>query len=94
MDRDTTWDAIRFTLSHEPVAAAIPPGWLDLLEKAIDGADLDRKVTGEELASLRTLAATRESLFRKDEQKVAFDHHRGRALDLGSPYGGCPGAPV
>ena len=73
--------SLRFTLSLTPVVVGMPPGFLDLLDKAIDAGRSYRPITDDETEQLRQLAAGRASLFRK-EQQVA----RGR-----SPAGGCPG---
>lgn len=63
--------ALRFTLSQKPVAAGIPPGFLDLLDKAIPVGQSYRPITKAETHKLRELAKTRLSLFRKQEEAVA-----------------------
>ncbi len=67
---DLAW---RFVLSQEPVAAGIPPSFLDLVDKAIDAARDFRPITEEELDKAQAIAATCESLFQREEAKVA--HH-------------------
>jgi predicted aldo/keto reductase-like oxidoreductase len=64
--------ALRFTLSQPPVVAGLPPAFLDLLDKAIEAGKKFRPITDAETQQLRELAATCESVFRREEQKVAF----------------------
>jgi aryl-alcohol dehydrogenase-like predicted oxidoreductase len=79
---DLAW---RFVLSQEPVAAGIPPSFLDLVDKAIDAARDFRPITEEELDKARAIAATCESLFQREEAKVA--HHEAHE---GPVYPDCP----
>jgi len=50
----------------------LPPGFLDLLDKAITVGRSYRPITEEETAKLRELAQKCESTFRREEQGVAF----------------------
>lgn len=64
--------AVRFTLSQEPVVAAIPPSFLDLLDKAIVAARSYRPITPEETAQLKKMAEGCPSIFDPEEKQVAF----------------------
>jgi hypothetical protein len=63
--------AMRFTLSREGVVAGIPPSFLDLLEKAIQSARVYRTPTDSELARLKTMAKSCQSIFAREEALVA-----------------------
>jgi predicted aldo/keto reductase-like oxidoreductase len=63
--------ALRFTLSQPGVVAAVPPSFLDLLEKTIAAAADCRPVTEAEVAQLRDLAKASVSVFEKEESEVA-----------------------
>ena len=80
--------AMRFTLSLDPVAAGIPPAWLDLVEKAIVAGRSYRKISDAETAELRKMADERPSVFIREEQKVALDLPRPSYPD--SPHECCP----
>jgi len=84
--------AIRFTLSQEPVKVGFPPAFVDLLEKAIEAGRSYQPITGVELKELETLAASCESVFKRDEQKVACGGAPRDPLHPGSPHECCPGA--
>jgi predicted aldo/keto reductase-like oxidoreductase len=82
--------AMRFVLSQEQVAAGIPPSFLDLLDKAIEGGRSFRPITEAETNKLKKTAETCLSYFQKEEEKVA----RGEPL-IGPTYpdsihGCCP----
>jgi aryl-alcohol dehydrogenase-like predicted oxidoreductase len=78
--------ALRFSLSQPGVVAAIPPSFLDLLDRTIDAAKnlqpLDK--TAEE--KLKKMAETRESIFVKEEQQVALNQMPGQPLNRDNPY--------
>jgi predicted aldo/keto reductase-like oxidoreductase len=78
--------ALRFALSNDPVAAGLPPAWLDLVAKAIDRACEYRPITEAETDELRKLAQSCESVFRKEEQKVAHGLPGGSCYP-DSPHG-------
>lgn len=82
--------AMRFVLSQKQVAAGIPPSFLDLLDKAIEGGRTFRPITEAETNKLKKTAETCLSLFRDDEERVA----RGEALHgpvyPDSLHGCCP----
>ncbi|MBN1393064.1 MAG: aldo/keto reductase [Sedimentisphaerales bacterium] len=63
--------AMRFTLSQKPVAAGIPPSFLDLLDKAIEAAKTYRPITKDEMQTLQETAKTCGSLFQREEEQVA-----------------------
>ena len=77
--------ALRFTLSQETVVTAIPPAFLDLLDKAIPVGKSYRKITEAETQKLQKLADSALSVFRRWEERVA--------MDISSPepvYADCP----
>ena len=83
--------ALRFTLSQTPVVAGLPPGFLDLLDKAITVGHSYRPITEEETARLRELAQKCESTFRAQEQGVASAAPaRQHPLYPDSPHECCP----
>jgi aryl-alcohol dehydrogenase-like predicted oxidoreductase len=55
--------ALRFTLSIDPVVAALPPAFLDLAEKAFAAARNYRPATEADVASLQALAGKYVPLF-------------------------------
>jgi predicted aldo/keto reductase-like oxidoreductase len=61
---------LRFTLSQEPVATAIPPAWLDLTDKAIKEMKTYRQATDADLDRCRKLAADCQSVFQNVEQST------------------------
>lgn len=63
--------AVRFTLSQNGVAAAVPPSWLDLVEKAIEAGKTYRRITKKETQQLQETAKSCLSLFQKQEEAVA-----------------------
>lgn len=63
--------AMRFTLSQPGVVAGIPPSFLDLLDKAIQGARSYRAPTESELNELKQIANTCESIFQREDAQVA-----------------------
>jgi len=71
-DDDEISLALRFTLSLEPVVAGIPPAFLDLLSKAIDAGRAYKPITAEETEQLRQVAQTCVSIFRREEERVAY----------------------
>ena len=79
--QEETTAAMRFVLSNDCVAAGIPPSFLDLLDKAIEGGRSFRPITKAETDKLKKTAETCLSLFQKQEEKVA----RGEPL-LGPTY--------
>jgi predicted aldo/keto reductase-like oxidoreductase len=86
--------ALRFTLSQPGVAAGFPPAFVDLLDKAIVAGKSYRRVAEAETEQLRELAATCESIFRKEEQQVAGATPGREPVYPDSPHECCPGAYV
>lgn len=84
--------AMRFTLSRRPVAAGIPPSFLDLLDKAIEAGRSYRPITEAETQKLREQAQTCESLFRREQ--VARAGLPQRPIYPDSPHECCGGAYV
>jgi predicted aldo/keto reductase-like oxidoreductase len=82
--------AIRFALSQPGVVSAIPPSFLDLLDKAIVAGRAYRPITEPEVAKLREMGTGRGSVFKKDDDRVAMGHplHEGHHPD--NPHGYCP----
>lgn len=83
--------ALRFVLSQPMVVAGIPPSFLDLLDKAIEGAKNFQPITPAEIERLRAIAQGCESIFQKDEQLTVWDHAPPNALASRDPHGGCCG---
>lgn len=81
--------ALRFTLSQKPVAAGIPPAFLDLLDKAIPVGQSYRPITKAETQELREMSETRLSLFREQEEAVASGRP-WQPMFPDSPHECCP----
>jgi predicted aldo/keto reductase-like oxidoreductase len=82
---------LRFTLSQTPVVAGLPPAFFDLVDKAIAAGRQYRPITAEETEKLRALAQTCESVFRREESKVAFESPHGHEPSYpDSPHESCP----
>jgi predicted aldo/keto reductase-like oxidoreductase len=64
--------AVRWTLSQEPVATAIPPGFIDLFEKAAVVGPVYKPVTEAETTKIQEMAKTYISQFQREEQGVAL----------------------
>ena len=62
----------RFSLSLPGVIAGIPPGWLDLTEKAVTAGHAYQPITPEETKKLEQMAAGQGSIFKREEDSVAF----------------------
>lgn len=83
--------ALRFTLSQDGVAAAIPTSFLDLFDKMVEAAKAYRPPTAADLEQLRTIAASCESIFLQEEQQVALNLPCSVPVHLDSPHEGCSG---
>jgi predicted aldo/keto reductase-like oxidoreductase len=83
--------AVRFTLSQPNVVAAIPPSFLDLLDKAIDAAKKLRPITEEEVERLREIAKGCESVFQREEAQVAAQRTPAGQTFPRDPHAGCCG---
>jgi predicted aldo/keto reductase-like oxidoreductase len=84
--------ALRFTLSQKPVAAGLPPGFLDLLDKAIEVGKSYRSITEPETKRLEKLASSCLSIFKKEEEKAACAEKLRDLMHPDSPHEGCPGS--
>jgi predicted aldo/keto reductase-like oxidoreductase len=65
--------AVRWTLSQEQVAAAVPPGFIDLFEKAVPVGPVYKPITDAETSKLQELAKAYTPQFQRDDQGVAMD---------------------
>jgi len=83
--------AVRFTLSQQGVAAAIPPSFLDLVEKAIEAGCSYRAITDAEVQKLQETAKTCLSLFEREENQVARGEPFERPIYPDSPHECCGG---
>ncbi len=86
--------AMRFTLSQRPVVAGIPPSFLDLLDKTIDAGRSYRPITEAETLKLQEIAKNCESLFRREEERVARGDLLNSPVYADSPHECCPRAYV
>ncbi len=59
--------AMRFALSQKPVAAGIPPSFLDLLDRAIEAAKKYQPLDTAAVDQLKRMAETRDSIFIREE---------------------------
>jgi predicted aldo/keto reductase-like oxidoreductase len=82
--------AMRFVLSQKQVAVGIPPSFLDLLDKAIEGGRSFRPITEAETGELKKTAETCLSLFQDDEEKVARGEPLTGPLYPDGMHGCCP----
>ena len=83
--------AVSFTLSQKGVAAAIPPSFLDLVEKAIEAGCSYRAITDAEAQKLQETAKTCLSLFEREENQVARGEPFERPVYPDSPHECCGG---
>lgn len=81
--------ALRFALSQKRVVAGIPPSFLDLLDRAIDVAQVDTPITQADVETLRDMAKTRKSIF-LEQQKRAARHDAHGPFYPGCPHECCP----
>ncbi|MHC4653986.1 MAG: aldo/keto reductase [Planctomycetota bacterium] len=86
--------AMRFTLSQKPVAAGIPPSFLDLLDKAIEAGKTYRPISKAETQKLQEMTKTCKSVFRREEEQVAHGGLLHEPLYPDSPHECCPCAYV
>jgi len=93
-DQDEISMALRFTLSHQPVAAGIPPSFLDLLDRTIEAGRSYRPITELETQKLREIAKTCQSLFRREQERVATGASECQPLHPDSPHECCPSTTV
>jgi predicted aldo/keto reductase-like oxidoreductase len=65
--------ALRFSLSQKSVTAAIPPSFVDLLDRTIEAAKSFRPLDEAGIAQLKQMAANRDSIFLAEEQQAALN---------------------
>ncbi len=65
--------AMRFALSQKPVAAGIPPSFLDLLDRSIEAAKKYQPLDAVAVSQLKQMAETRDSVFTREE-KIATEN--------------------
>ncbi|MCX7044199.1 MAG: aldo/keto reductase [Candidatus Sumerlaeota bacterium] len=87
--------AYRWTLSLPGVVVGFPPAWLDLQEKAITAGLAYRPATEADDKKLREMAVGCGSIFKKEEDSVAWAPHDSRMEQASCypdhPYDRCPG---
>lgn len=83
--------AMRFALSQPGVVAAIPPSFLDLLDKAIEAAKRLQPITPAELNRLGEIAQAGVSLFQKDDSQASWNRPPRDPLFPRNPHEGCGG---
>ena len=86
--------AMRFTLSQKPVAAGIPPSFLDLLDKAIEAGKTYRPISKAETQKLQEMTKTCKSVFRREEEQVVHGGLIHEPIYPDSPHECCPCAYV
>jgi predicted aldo/keto reductase-like oxidoreductase len=82
--------ALRFTLSQEAVVTAIPPGFLDLLAKAIPAGKSYRQITEAETQKLQEMANSAQSVFQRWQNQFAIDTATYKPLYADCPHECCP----
>jgi aryl-alcohol dehydrogenase-like predicted oxidoreductase len=82
--------AMSFTLSQKPVAAGIPPSFLDLLDKAIEAGRSYRPITPAGTKRLELTAKQCLSLFKREEDRVARGESLQEPIYPDSPHECCP----
>lgn len=83
--------AMRFALSQPGVVSTIPPSFLDLLDKAIEGGKRLQPISGGEVERLSEIAQTSLSIFQKDETQAHWHHAPREPRFARSPHEGCCG---
>ena len=78
--------AIRFSLSQDTVATAIPPGFLDLLNKAIPAGKSYQNITEAETQKLQEMAKSAQSVFGRWEERAALRNQSYEPLYADSPH--------
>ncbi len=78
--------ALRFSLGQPGVVAAIPPSFLDLLDRSIEAAKSLKPLDTVAESQLQKMAETRESIFLREEQQVAMNQTPWRPAYPDSPH--------
>jgi len=81
--------AMRFTLGLDAVATGIPVSFLDILDKVIEASRKDRPNTEAEASRIRQLGGKCESVFRREEERVASGIPPHVPVYADSPHDGC-----
>jgi aryl-alcohol dehydrogenase-like predicted oxidoreductase len=81
--------AMRFALAQPGVVSTIPPSFLDLLDKAIEGGKRLQPIRGGEIERLNEIAQTSLSIFQKDETQAHWHHAPREPQFARSPHEGC-----
>jgi len=81
---------LRFTLSQPGVVLGMPPAFLDLAQKAFETGRAFRPIQEDEVETLRKLAASCLSIFRREEERVARGLPADEPLYADSPHETCP----
>ena len=88
--QEETNAAVRFSLSQKGVAAAIPPSFLDLLDKTIEAGRSYCPISKAETQQLKDTAQTCLSLFKKQDERVARGESLQEPVYPDSPHECCP----
>jgi predicted aldo/keto reductase-like oxidoreductase len=78
--------ALRFTLSQEGVVAGLPPSSLELTARAVEIGRSHRPIAEDEITRLPAVARECLSLFRDEEERVAFERRMDKPTYPDSPY--------
>jgi len=78
--------AMRFTLSQKGVVAGIPTSFLNLLDRAIEGARAFKPLDEAAIERLKQMAANRDSIFLREEQQVAMNLRQWTPVFPDSPH--------
>lgn len=78
-DKDDIAKALRFTLSQPGVTIGVPPGFIDLFDRALESIRTFEPVSEDEIAALKAMAAERLSVFeeRQNQFGMASPHEEG-----------------
>jgi predicted aldo/keto reductase-like oxidoreductase len=82
--------AVRFSLSQPGVVAAIPPSFLDLVDKSIVAGRAYRAITEVEVAKLQEMGIDCGSVFKKEDERVAMGLPLHQSHHPDSPHHYCP----
>jgi aryl-alcohol dehydrogenase-like predicted oxidoreductase len=81
--------AYRYTLAQKPVAAGLPPAWMDLAKRAVTAGRAYHPLTDADDTRLRQLAANAGPVF-LEQEKIARHEWDGQHCPVG-PHEQCPG---
>ncbi len=86
--------AMRFTLGLQGVATGISVSFLDIFERVVEACRVDRPNTEAEAETIRRLAGQCESVFRREEERVASGLPPHLPVYADSPHECCARANV